>query len=330
MASYRSRDHKLVRVARERPAQPIAGNGTTGRFGDGGPANGASFTCHDIVVAGNGQIFFSDPFNQRVARIHTDGTIETFAGLADDGQLAGAIALAPMGVALDGNQALYVADYGHHRVVKITSDGASTVVAGNGAVGFAGDGGPAIDAMLDSPFDVAVAASGQVFITDSGNHRVRRVDTQGIISTLATLDFEPGSLAIQPNGDLLVMERTGSALVEIRLQDRSVTPLDGGAAGVDAIPGHRIDAIAIGGNDSLLVAANGELFVLALPLAASPMQGFAPIASLNPSRTVSAMTTDVDGNLLMCDEMHRRILRVSASSLNEARAPTTGGSKESQ
>jgi sugar lactone lactonase YvrE len=327
VASYRPRDHTLVRLAPDRRAERIGGNGTTGRFGDGGPANGASFTCHDIVVAASGQILFSDPFNQRVARMQTNGIIETFAGLADDGRVAGGIALAPMGVTLDANQALHIADFGHHRIVKVTSDGASTVVAGNGAAGFAGDGAPAIDAALDSPFDVAVAVSGELFITDSGNRRVRRVDMQGIISTLVALDFEPGSLAIQPNGDLLVMERTGSALVEIRLQDGpSVTPLDGGAGGADVIPGHRIDAIAIAGTDSLLVAANGDLWNVALPLAASPAGGFTAIGSLKPSRTVSAMTMDAAGNLLVCDAAHRRILRISAASLNEARAPFMAGS----
>ncbi len=91
----------------------------------------------------------------------------------------------PAGVALSGNGSVLIADYGNHKIRAVSPAGIVSTFAGFGAFGFAGDGGPAIDAQFDHPFDVASAPGGDVAIADYGNDRVRQVDGQGIVTTIA-------------------------------------------------------------------------------------------------------------------------------------------------
>src|SRR5687768_8247563 len=90
----------------------------------------------------------------------------------------------PNGLALDRAGNLFISDIGAHRVLKLERDGRLTTVAGTGEAGFAGDGGPASQAQLASPMDLAVDADGNLLIADTFNHRVRKVDAQGVITTL--------------------------------------------------------------------------------------------------------------------------------------------------
>jgi sugar lactone lactonase YvrE len=92
---------------------------------------------------------------------------------------------APNGVALDGDGNLYISDIGAHRVLKLNRRGRLTVIAGNGEGGFSGDGGPAVAARLFSPHDVAIDRDGNLLIADTFNHRIRRVDRLGVITTVA-------------------------------------------------------------------------------------------------------------------------------------------------
>ena len=91
----------------------------------------------------------------------------------------------PNGLALDDKGNLFISDIGAHRIVKLTRQGRLIAVAGTGESGFSGDGGPATKAQLSSPHDLAFDAAGNLFIADSGNHRIRRIDRQGVITTIA-------------------------------------------------------------------------------------------------------------------------------------------------
>ena len=103
-----------------------------------------------------------------------------------DGGAAGAAQLAqPEGLAVDGNGNLYIADAANHRVRKVTPAGTISTAAGNGHPGFGGDGGPAEASQLNQPYGLAVDDAGNLYIADFGNQRVRRIGTDGVITTVA-------------------------------------------------------------------------------------------------------------------------------------------------
>lgn len=92
---------------------------------------------------------------------------------------------APRGIAFDREGSLYIADTGNNRVRKVDSSGVIRTVAGRGTPGFSGDGGPAVDAQLSQPWAVAVDDDGNLYIADRLNSRIRRVDPNGVITTIA-------------------------------------------------------------------------------------------------------------------------------------------------
>ena len=168
----------------------VAGNGTQGFAGDGGPATSAELNAPQGVAIGPaGEMYIADSGNQRL-RVVQAGTVSTFAGsgvrgFAGDGGSATAASLSsPTALALDASGALLFCDTGNQRVRRV-SKGTIATVAGNGTQGFAGDGGLATGAQLDGPQGVATSADGRIFLADSRNHRIRVIDASGNITTLA-------------------------------------------------------------------------------------------------------------------------------------------------
>jgi hypothetical protein len=170
----------------------VAGNGTYGFSGDGGPATSASlFLPYGVAVDGAGNLYIADLLNQRIRKVDTTGTITTVAGSGtygfsgDGGPAISANLGSPDGLAVDTAGNLYIADLYNRRIRKVDSSGMISTVAGNGAYGFSGDGGPATGASLSNPTGVAVDRTGNVYIADQGNQRIRKVDITGRISTVA-------------------------------------------------------------------------------------------------------------------------------------------------
>ena len=168
----------------------IAGGGTGG-LGDGGPATNAGLSNPNGVAIDNaGNIYISDGGHSRIRKVNTSGIISTVAGngsgwYTGDGVAAIAASLFVGGIALDGAGNLYIVDQGNNRIRKVNSSGIISTIAGNGTSGYSGDGGAATDAKLYQPSSVAIDASGNIFIADMANYRVRKVNTSGIISTYA-------------------------------------------------------------------------------------------------------------------------------------------------
>lgn len=108
--------------------------------------------------------------------------VEGFGG--DGGPAVDARLSRPVGLTLDAEGNLYVADVSNHRIRKVDTEGRISTVAGSGEAGFGGDGGPAVEAPLFRPRDVAVDGEGNLYIADTDNHRIRRVDRDGIITTV--------------------------------------------------------------------------------------------------------------------------------------------------
>lgn len=170
----------------------LAGTGTQGFSGDGGQATAATLNRPtQVIVDPAGNLYFSDSSNQRIRRVGTDGIITTIAGngidgFSGDGGFATAASMSfPLGLARDQSGNLYFADGNNNRVRKITPGGIISTVVGDGVGHFGGDGGPAISASLNIPSDVAIDLAGNLYIADSGNNRVRKVDTSGTITTVA-------------------------------------------------------------------------------------------------------------------------------------------------
>ena len=174
---------------------PVAGTGSHGDWGDGDVATGASLRAPcAVALAPNGDLYIADREADRVRRVSAaTGVIETVAGTGregfsgDGGPAAKARLRAPAGIAVASNGDLYVADTGNHSIRRIAAaTGIITTVAGSDLPGFAGDGGPAADARLSSPQSIAFGPTGDLFIADTGNHRVRRIEIgTGIITSVA-------------------------------------------------------------------------------------------------------------------------------------------------
>lgn len=171
----------------------VAGNGTAGYSGDGGPATSAELEMPSAVaVDSSGNLYIADTDNQRIRKV-SGGKITTVAGngeqgfSGDGGPATSATLDTPTGVAVDASGNIYIAD-SHNNRIREVSNGTITTVAGSGpvglAAGFGGDGGSATAAKLADPSGVAINASGDIYIADTNNNRLREVGN-GSISTVA-------------------------------------------------------------------------------------------------------------------------------------------------
>jgi hypothetical protein len=173
----------------------IDGQGGDSRddLGDGKVASAASLNFPTaIVVDGGGNSYIADKNNHRVRRVNSaTGIITTVAGTGvagssgDGGPATSAQINLPSGLALDSAGNLYIAEQGGNRVRKVTPGGTISRVAGTGTYGYSGDDGPATSAKLASPFGLATDGAGNLYIADANNHRIRKVDSSGIITTVA-------------------------------------------------------------------------------------------------------------------------------------------------
>ena len=190
----------------------VAGNGTAGYSGDGGPATSAMLNSPaGVAVDSAGTIYIADTSNYRVRKVAANGTISTIAGTGvlpytGDGVAANA-SLIPWGLAVDHSGNLYIADV-YNNGIRVINTGASSIIlaghnippgyiatlAGTGAFGSLGDDGAAISAQLSNPYGVAVDATGSVYIADTYNRRIRVVNTGTNPVTVATVTIQPGCI----------------------------------------------------------------------------------------------------------------------------------------
>jgi len=173
----------------------IAGTGTVGYLGDGGPAIDAELSYPvGVAVDAAGNVYIGDQGNSAIRMVDTSGTITTIAGnggsgySGDGGPAAWAELSFPQAVKVDNAGNIYIADDGNNAVRVINSAGNISTLAGVGGAGFSGDGGPAIAAQLNSPTSAVADHSGNVFIGDGGNHRIRKVNISylGVATTQQT------------------------------------------------------------------------------------------------------------------------------------------------
>lgn len=185
----------IRRVDGDGTIRSIGGVGLAGDDGDGGPAISAAFTRVEAVAHGlNDDVYIGDAMG-RIRKIDAiTGIVTTIAGTGihgysgDGGPATEARIGAPSAIRLDGAQNLYFADRDFHVVRKVDASGNISTIAGSGEPGFSPDGTPATEAMLWKPLGLEVSTSGDVFVSDSRNNRVRRIDRNGRLVTVAGSD----------------------------------------------------------------------------------------------------------------------------------------------
>lgn len=169
----------------------IAGDGNHGNTGDGGSAiNARLWNPEGMIMDKNGNIYFTEANGHRIRKIDASGIITKIAGTSQGYSGDGGLAIVaqlnyPMGITIDAFGNLYFAEEGNHVIRKINTSGIISTVAGNNTPGNTGDGGNALNAALDSPMDVSIDASLNLYIADYANNKIRKVDGTAIISTYA-------------------------------------------------------------------------------------------------------------------------------------------------
>ncbi|MEZ4451444.1 MAG: hypothetical protein R3B09_18385 [Nannocystaceae bacterium] len=237
-------DPRVLAVTPEGTLMTLAGQpdgvvGMIGDEGDGGPPEGALFLQLDGIAVGPGDVLYvSDSLANRVRKIE-GGIIDTVAGtgeatFAGDGGPAREAGLHwPTAIELTPTGELLIADTFNHAVRRLEVDGTLTTLAGTGVEGHEGDGGPASAAALRQPYGLALDDDGSIYVADRGNYRIRRIDAEGVIDTVAGTGEEgpsgddgPGSAAkfgavarIALDGDgLLIADQGGSTIRRLNLR----------------------------------------------------------------------------------------------------------------
>ena len=272
----------------------VAGNGVSGFAGDGGLATAARLSDpQGITLDAAGNLYIADTFNWRVRRVDQATQIittvagEGTSGFSGDGGLATAAQLdQPSGVAVDAAGNLYIADRANHRIRRVdASTSVITTIAGSGATGvgnggFSGDGGAATSARMDLPADVAVDASGNLFVVEEGNSVVRRIDgSTGVITTVAGtgvagfsgdggaatsahLGARPRGLALDGDGNLLISDGFNHRIRMVDAASGIITTVAGtGTAGFSGDGGPATSA-TIDQPDHVAVDLSGNVLVV--------------------------------------------------------------------
>jgi DNA-binding beta-propeller fold protein YncE len=179
--------HRVRRVRPDGVIEAFAGDGTRGYAGDGGPARAAQLNGPmRVAVSPDGAVFVCDAGNHAIRRVGADGVITTVAGTGapgfsgDGSDATDAMLYRPLDVALLDDGGFLIADSDNSRVRRVFGDGRIDTLVGTSSAGFSGDGGPAREARLHTPWGVAVDGEGRVWIADTDNHRVRRVEASAL------------------------------------------------------------------------------------------------------------------------------------------------------
>lgn len=222
-------NHRVRKISTSGIITTVAGNGIGGFSGNGGPATAAAMLGPTYIrFDHSGNLYISDNSNNMLRKVNTSGIITTIAGTGvigytgDGGAATNARLYSPSGMAIDISGNVYLCDYGNNVVRKITAAGVISTFAGTGIAGYTGDGGPATAARFKSVQDVVIDAAGNFILADTKNHVVRKINTAGIISTLAGTGIagfsgdggpatlanfkEPGGFGIDPTGNLHIAD----------------------------------------------------------------------------------------------------------------------------
>jgi sugar lactone lactonase YvrE len=249
-----------------------------------------------VAVDAAGNLLIADADDHRVLIVGTDGIIRTFAGNGtaafggDNGPATSAMLNTPLRMAIAGDGSVFIADFNNHSIRRVDPGGIITTVAGTGTPGSSGDGGPATEARLNNPSGLTFDAAGNLYIADFGNHRVRRIDTGGVITTIAGSGTpgglgdggaagaaqlnKPTDVALMADGALLIVDQANHKIRYVApATDGSIgsgnvisTLIGSGQPGAAGGPGPRASlliptGVAIMADGTILIADRGNQLV---------------------------------------------------------------------
>lgn len=347
-----SGNHRIRKVDTNGIITTIAGNGSTTYTGDGGYANGAVLgSPRGVAADAFGNFFIADRSFQRIRKVNANGVISTLAGtgvagynLDIGGRSSGSATLNnPNGVTMDSVGNFFIADQSNNRVRKVKTNGFVYTVAGNGTASFSGDGAPATNANLNSPAAVAVDAAGNLLIADQSNQRIRKMDTNGIITTIAgngTAAYSgdggaatnaslnnPSGLAVDVIGNIFIADRNNN---RIRKVDTNgvITTVAGtnGAAGYSGDGGIAVTN-RLSNPTGVAVDYDGNLFIaetnnrirqvgtngIITTVAGNGISSFSGDGGLATNASIfrpADVAVDIAGNLFIADQNNLRIRKV--------------------
>ena len=311
----------------------VAGNGTRGAPGDGVSATGSALNLREftggVAVDAAGNLYIADSNNHRIRKVYPNGTISTVAAALNY----------PSGLAVDSAGNLYIVDNGNQRIRKVSPDGIITTVAGNGVAGFSGDGGPAASASLHFnryTGNCAVDKAGNLYIPDTENHSIRKVGTDGIITTVASV-FWPYSVSVDAAGAFYIGGEDGfivkvdvagtRTVVASGLNVPSGVAIDGaGNLYIADSHSHRIRKVEPNGVTSVIAGSGDPIF--------DPIEGYYFVGGFSgdggPATSALldfpwGVAVDATGNVFIADSLNNRVRKVTAENTQTGLSGTWTG-----
>lgn len=223
--------HRIRKISPTGTITTVAGTGSHGFGGDGKPGTETNlWSPSAIYLDGDHNLYIAEWDNHRIRKVASDGTVSSLAGtglpgLSADGTAASKARISrPNGIFVAQDGTVYFSEVGNQRIRRITQNGILETVVGTGSSAFGGDGGPATDASIENPSGLFIDAGGNLFFSDSGNSRIRKIAPDGTITTVVggapfgQVDAEdptelplhaPNAIFVDRQGDLLVVEGSG-------------------------------------------------------------------------------------------------------------------------
>ena len=297
-------NHRIRRVTAAGTISTFAGTGVAGYSGDGGPATAAMLNQPSAVAFdAAGDLIIADSQNRRIRKvIFSSGIITTIAGTGvegysgDGGPATSAMLHRAVDLAIDSFGNIYFADSVDNRIRKISTAGIITTVAGTGVAGFTGDGGPATSAMLDVPLGVVVDGTGNLYIADARNHRIRKVrSSDGSIFTVVGNGTGGGTDKGSFSGDNGLASQAGLNTPE----DVAVDPA--GNIYIADMANYRIRKVTASNNVITTIAGTG----------ADGFSGDGGPATQATMNLPWSVTLDASGSVLVADMQNNRVRKIT-------------------